>query len=159
MPNSAPETLTLEPAIARAAANEPAFAAAIAEQKAAALDRKIARTALLPAATYHNQAIYTEPNGVPASRIGQTTDAPAPSFIATMLSSSMRARACSMRRSGWAGRCHPLDGRERRLCLGELEIARRGLVSTIVSLFYGVGACIDKVKIAQEALDHFVELT
>ena len=42
-----PETLTLAQAIARAMANEPAFAAAVAEQKVAALDRKIARTALL----------------------------------------------------------------------------------------------------------------
>ena len=76
------ETLTLDQAIARATANEPAFATAAADQRATALERKIARSALLPSATYHNQAIYTKPNGVPASRIGQTADAPAPAFIA-----------------------------------------------------------------------------
>ena len=44
----------------------------------------------------------------------------------------------------------------------EMEIARRGLVSTVVALFYGLGAGSRKVKIAQEALDeasHFVQLT
>ena len=76
------ETLTLRKAIARATANEPSFAAALAAQKSAALDQKMARTALLPTATYHNQVLYTEPNGVPTSRIGQTTNAPAPIFIA-----------------------------------------------------------------------------
>ena len=44
----------------------------------------------------------------------------------------------------------------------ELEIARRGLVSTVVSLFYGAGTGEGKVRIAQEALDeanHFIEIS
>src|SRR5215471_7754561 len=55
--------ITLDEAIHRAQANEPAFAASLAESKAAALDRSIARASLLPGAVYHNQVLYTQPNG------------------------------------------------------------------------------------------------
>jgi outer membrane protein TolC len=158
-----PETLTLDQAIARATANEPAFAMALAEQKAAALDRKIARTALLPSATYHNQAVYTEPNGVPASRIGQTTNAPAPIFIANnavreYVSQGVFSETLGL---GQAGAIRLADANAAR-AQAELEIARRGLVTTVVSLFYGAGTGDEKVRIAQEALNesaHFVELT
>jgi outer membrane protein TolC len=157
------ETLTLEQAIARATANEPAFAAAATEQKAAALDRKIARTALLPTATYHNQAIYTEPNGVPASRIGQTTNAPAPIFIAN---NSVREYASQgvfteTLGLGQVGAIRMADANAAR-AQAELEVARRGLVTTVVSLFYGTGAGKGRVQIAREALDeanHFVDIT
>ena len=160
---STPETLTLEQAIARAGANEPAFAAAAAEQKAAALERKIARTALLPTAAYHNQAIYTEPNGVPASRIGQTTNAPAPAFIANNAVREYASQGVFNETLGLGqvGAIRSADANAAR-AQAELEIARRGLVNTIVSLFYGSDAGSGKVKIAQEALDeanHFVDLT
>lgn len=157
------ETLTLDQAIARATANEPAFATATAEQKAAALERKIARTALLPSATYHNQAIYTQPNGVPASRIGQTTDAPAPVFIANNAVREYASQGVFDERIGLGqvGAIRSADASAAR-AQAELEIARRGLVSTVVSLFYGVGVGSGKVQIAQQALDeanHFVEIT
>lgn len=157
------ETLTLDQAIARAIANEPAFATAAAEQKAAALERKIARTALLPSATYHNQAIYTQPNGVPASRIGQTTDAPAPVFIANNAVREYASQGVFDERIGLGqvGAIRSADANAAR-AQAELEIARRGLVSTVVSLFYGVGVGSGKVQIAQQALDeanHFVEIT
>ncbi|HSU18153.1 MAG TPA: hypothetical protein VLI45_00290, partial [Acidobacteriaceae bacterium] len=73
--------ITLEDAIRRAEANEPAFAAAAAESRALALERTDAKAALLPTAIYHNQVIYTQPNGT-SNRIGQTTGEPAPIFIA-----------------------------------------------------------------------------
>ena len=160
---STAETLTLEQAIARAAANEPAFAAAAAEQKAAALERKIARTALLPTATYRNQAIYTQPNGVPASRIGQVTDAPSPVFIANNAVREYASQGVFNETLGLGqvGAIRSADANAAR-AQAEMEIARRGLVSTVVVLFYGLGAGSRKVKIAQEALDeasHFVQLT
>ena len=46
-----------------ARANEPTFAAAAANARVAALDHSIARAALLPNATFHNQYLYTQPNG------------------------------------------------------------------------------------------------
>ena len=158
-----PETLTLEQAIARATANEPAFAAAAAEQKAAGLDRKIARTALLPTATYHNQVIYTQPNGVPASRIGQTTNAPAAIFIANNAVREYASQGVFNETLGLGqvGAIRLADASAAR-AQAELEVARRGLVTTVVSLFYGVGTGEGRVRIAREALDeanHFVDLT
>ncbi len=158
-----PETLTLEQAIARATANEPAFAAAAAEQKAAVLERRIARTALLPTATYHNEAIYTEPNGVAASRIGQTTNAPAPIFIANNAVREYASQGVFDETIGLgqvAG-IRLADANAAR-AQAELEVARRGLVSTVVALFYGVGAGRGKLQIAREAVaeaDHFVDVT
>ena len=163
VPAATPETLTLEQAIARASANEPAFAAAAAEQKVATLERKIARTAVLPTATYHNQALYTQPNGAPSSRIGQTTNAPAPVFIAN---NAVREYASQVVFNetlslGQVGTIRLADANAAR-AQAELEVARRGLVSTVVALFYSVGAGAGKVTIAQQAqdeADHFVDLT
>ena len=158
-----PETLTLEQALARASANEPAFAAARAEQKALALERKNARAALLPTATYHNQAIYTQPNGVPASRIGQTTDAPSPIFIANNAVREYASQGVFSETIGLGqvGAVRLADA-EAAKATAELEIARRGLVSTVVSLYYGTAAGQQKLQIAERALaeaDSFAEIT
>lgn len=157
------ETLTLEQAIARASANEPAFAAALAAQKSAVLDRKIARTAFLPTATYHNQVLYTEPNGVPTSRIGQTTNAPAPIFIANNAVREYASQGVFDEKLGLGqiGAVRLADA-QAAFAQAELEVARRGLVATVVALFYDAGAGPGKVQVAQQALDdanHFVDLT
>ncbi len=157
------ETLTLDQAIARAMANEPAFAAVQAERKALALERTNARAALLPTATYHNQAIYTQPNGVPTSRIGQTTDAPAPVFIANNAVREYASQGVFNETLGLgqvAG-IRLADANAAR-AQAELEIARRGLVSTVVTLFYGVNSGTSKVAVAEQALaetDRFVDIT
>ena len=137
--STAPESLTLQQAIRRAMANEPAFAAARAEQRALALEKTNARTALLPTATYHNQAIYTEPNGVPASRIGQTTDAPAPIFIANNAVREYASQGVFNETLGLAqvGAIRLADANAAR-AVAELEIARRGLVNTVTTLYFGV---------------------
>src|SRR3954453_15004188 len=59
-PSGTPVIITLDEAIRRAQANEPNFAIARAEAKATALDRSIARAALLPNAVYLNQFLYTQ---------------------------------------------------------------------------------------------------
>ncbi len=56
-----PTAISLDDAIARARSNEPVFAAAAAASRNAALDRSIARSALLPSVQYHNQYLYTQP--------------------------------------------------------------------------------------------------
>ncbi|MGI4853099.1 MAG: TolC family protein [Janthinobacterium lividum] len=155
--------LTLDQAIVRATGNEPAFAAAAAEQKAAALERKIARTALLPTAVYHNQVIYTKPNGVPASRIGQTTDAPAPAFIANNAVREYVSQGVFDEKIGLSQfAAIRLAAANAARSQAELEVARRGLVNAVIALFYGAGAGSSKVTIAQQALDeanHFVDIT
>src|SRR5450432_519857 len=53
--SAAAPAITLDDAITRARGNEPAFAAAVAASKNAALDRSIAQSTLLPSVIYHNQ--------------------------------------------------------------------------------------------------------
>ena len=55
-----PAAITLDEAIARARANEPMFAAAVASAKNAKLDQSIARAALLPNVAAENQFLYTQ---------------------------------------------------------------------------------------------------
>src|SRR5258708_6742331 len=60
---SPPVVITLDEALKRAQSSESTYASAIADSKVAGLDRAIARAGLLPSVTYHNQALYTQPNG------------------------------------------------------------------------------------------------
>jgi outer membrane protein TolC len=157
------QTLTLDQAISLATANEPAFAAAQAEMQSAKLDRTNARVAMLPTATYHNQALYTEPNGVTASRIGQTTNAPSPAFIANNAVREYASQGVFNEAVGFSkvGAIKLADANAIR-AEAELEIARRGLVNTVVALYYGLGANAEKVTIAERALaeaDRFLDIT
>ena len=80
--SSQPVTITLDEAIRRAQLNEPTYVAASASSRTSALDRSIARAALLPSVDYHNQLLYTQPNGL-LNQAGQGAAAqPAPRFIA-----------------------------------------------------------------------------
>ncbi|MGI4755227.1 MAG: TolC family protein [Janthinobacterium lividum] len=157
------ERLTLEQAIARAQGNEPLFVAAAAERKALALERTNAKATLLPTVTYHNLAIYTKPNGVPSSRIGQTTDAPAPAFIANNAVREYASQGLFDEKIGLAqfATIHLADANAARAA-AELEIARRGLVATVVNLFYGTAGGTQKVDVAVEAkleAEQFLEIT
>lgn len=155
--------ITIEQAIALAAGNEPALAAARAERGASVLERANARAALLPTAVYHNQAIYTQPNGVPASRIGQTTDAPAPVFIANNAVREYASQGVFSETLGLGQvAAVRLSDANAARASAELEVTRRGLVATVVTLFYGVGGADEKVGIATRAMgeaNRFVDVT
>jgi outer membrane protein TolC len=158
-----PNTLTLDQAIARAMVNEPAFATAKTEQQALALERTNARMALLPTATYHNEVIYTQPNGIPSSHIGQTADAPSPIFIANNAVREYASQGLFNETLGLrqVGAIRTADANAAR-AQAELEVARRGLVNTVATLYYGMSSGENKVDIAKQAAaeaDHFVEIT
>lgn len=162
-PPQAPVRLTLAQAIARAEKNEPAFASAKANRAVSQLERTNARAALLPTATFHNEAIYTEPNGVPSSRIGQVTDAPSPVFIANNAVREYASQGVFNETLGLGqfAAIHLADANAARAA-AELEVARRGLVSTVVTLYFNVSSGSSKVDVAREALDeanHFVDIT
>lgn len=162
-PTSPSSALSLEQAIALAQANEPAFAAASAERGASALERTNAKTAFLPTVTYHNQAIYTRPNGVAASRIGQTAGADSPVFIANNAIREYASQAVVDERIGLGqvAAVHAATANALR-AEAEAEVARRGLVLTVVNLFFGSQSASSRVRIATEALkeaDHFLDLT
>ena len=136
--------VTLKDAIARAEANEPTFAAAMADSKVAGQDRWIARTGLLPNAVYHNQAIYTQ--------AGSAQGAGSPKFIAGNGVHEYMSQAVVNETAGLAGvadvrRADAAAARAK----AELEVARRGLVSAVTGLYYGALAADAKLAIAEQA--------
>ena len=148
--------ITLDEAIARARANEPAFAAALAASRVSALDRSIAVSALLPGMVYHNQYIYTQgatgPTGSGNASAGSTSISGTPRFIANntvheYVSQGVVSETIGVQQVTAVSRASAAAAVAR----AELEIARRGLVSTVVRLFYGALAAERKLEVAQRA--------
>ncbi len=154
-----PASITLEQAIALARANEPNFAAAAANKRVAALDHSIAQAALLPNVSYHNQVLYTQPNGAfnGGGPVGsQSLRGSSP----TTRCASMPARASSRKRFGLqqltaVSRASAADA----VAAAEFEIARRGLVATVTGLFYQALAADRKVGVAQRAAGESASFT
>jgi outer membrane protein TolC len=155
--------LTLEDAIRLAQANEPAFAAAVAESRAAALERKDAKAALLPSVTFHNQYLFTESNRTRATTTQGATSQSLPAFIANNSIHEYTNQAAVTETLGLAGAASArLASANAVRAQAELEIARRGLVSTVAELYYNIRAGADRLTVAQRALEEanrFVELT
>jgi outer membrane protein TolC len=155
--------ITVDAAIRRAQLNEPAYAAAVAEGRVAGLDRSIARASLLPSLTFHNQGLYTQPNGL-ANQAGQGAGSqPSPRFIAN---NAVREYASQGIVNETLGLAQVADVRRADAAAAqsaaEQEIARRGLVATVTELFYDVKAAGRRVTIATEAYskaEDFVRLT
>jgi outer membrane protein TolC len=160
-----PGQITLEDAISRVKANEPTFAAAVASAKVAALDRSLARSALLPSVVYHNQYLYTQPAHGPSQSANASTAATTsvPRFIANnsvheYTSQGVVSETIGMQQVTAVAQASAAA----RFASAELEIARRGLVVTVTSLYYSALSANHKLAIAQRALDEtnsFTELT
>jgi outer membrane protein TolC len=155
-----PIAIALQEAIRRAEANEPSYAASVAESRASALDRSIARAGLLPGVTYHNQALYTQANGL-QNQAGQGAGTqPSPKFIANNAVREYASQAVVNETLGLgslAGVRHA-DAAAARAA-AELEIARRGLKATVVGLFYGVIAAGNKLAVAERAHSEATDFT
>ena len=148
-----PVAVTLDQALSRAQANEPSFAAASAASKVAALDHSIARAALLPSAVYHNQFLYTQPSG---SSSTQST----PRFIANnavheYTSQGVVSETIGLQQLTAVSRAAAAAA----VASAELEIARRGLVATVVGLFYGSLAADHKLTVAERAASEATSFT
>jgi len=149
-PTETPITITLAEAIKRAEANEPTYAAISAESTATGLDRLTARAGLLPSVVYHNQAVYTQ------SDRGQTT----PRFIANNAAREYTSQAVVNETLGLgslAGVRHA-DAAAARAA-AELEIAQRGLVAAVTSLYYGAVTADNKLTIAERAREESADFT
>ena len=154
--------ISLAEAIHRAQQNEPVFANALAAQKSANIDRYIARASLLPSVIYHNQMIYTEANGKinPTAQPGTQV---APVFIANnaiheYVSQASINETLGLKQFADAAVASANAAR----ATAELEIARRGLVASVVNLYYSVSASETKQRLLQEALgeaESFTDLT
>jgi outer membrane protein TolC len=150
--------VSLDEAISRARANEPGFAAAAAASRVSALDRSIARSALLPSVVYHNQYFYTQSNGSASNgssnQAGGAGSQSAPRFIASnavheYTSQGVVTETIGLKQITDVSRASAASA----VAAAELEIARRGLVATVVSLFYGSLAADEKAAVAQRAAD------
>jgi outer membrane protein TolC len=156
-----PTVITLEEAIRRAEANEPTYAAAAAQSKSAGLDRSIAVSGLLPSARYYSQGIYTQPNGIRSDNGEGVPETPNPKFVANdsrpreymaqgIVDESLSfAGPAAVRRADAAA----------AMARAQLEIARRGLVATVTSMFYGSLAANDKEAIAQRGYQDAADFT
>ena len=161
-PSAAVVVVSLDEAIHRAQANEPNFAAIRAEAGATALDRSIARAALLPTAVYHNQFLYTQSNGS-AGRASAVTGGVPVVFIANNTIHEYISQAAVTETIGLKGIAdvHLADATAARAA-AEYEVARRGLVATVVSLYYTLSASERKVGVAERAENEaagFTDLT
>lgn len=160
-PAAQPVSISLEEAIRRAQANEPTFATAVADSRSAALDRSIARSALLPGVTYHNQYLYTEGTGFATSSVqGGTGSTAAPRFIANnavheYVSQGLVDETIGLAQFAGVRRADAAAA----LAAAELEISRRGLVATVSGLYYGVIASDHKLAVAEEARSEAADFT
>ena len=148
-----PAVITLEEAIHRAQSSAANYAAAVAAGQSARLDRNIAYAGLLPSMTYNNSALYTEPQR-PYSRSSAApgSSEPLPVYIANNAPREYVSQGTVSETIGLAS----IASAQRAAALAaqaaaEQEIARRGLVSAVVSLFYGSLAADHKLAVAQRA--------
>ena len=151
--------ITLAQAVAQARANEPVFAAAAANKRVTALNRSIARAALLPSVTYHNQVLYTQPNGA-TNGSGPTGSQSAARFIANNGVREYASQGIVSETLGLTGftavsRAAAADA----VATAELEIARRGLVAGVTVLFYQALAAEHKVDVARRAASEAASFT
>jgi outer membrane protein TolC len=159
VPPAAPPTISLQDAIQRAQLNEPAFAASVAAQKSAAIDRYIAKTALLPSVIYHNQMLYTEPNGQ-TNQGGQAGTQQAPIFIANNAIHEYMSQASIDERVGLKQFADVrVSSANAARADAEMEVARRGLVSAVVNLYVQVSAAEIKRGLLTQALQEAVSFT
>ncbi|GAC1651395.1 MAG: hypothetical protein NVS9B15_11600 [Acidobacteriaceae bacterium] len=146
--------ITLTEAVQRAQGANSAYALARANADIANAQNTIARSALLPGIMYHNQYLYTQGSKTPTTLASNGTQAPAVRFIANntvheyisqgiateTIGPNLLAQLGSAKASAAAARA-------------ELEVARRGLVNTVVGSYYNVLATAQKTGIATRALD------
>jgi outer membrane protein TolC len=159
VPAGSPVAITLDEAIARARTNEPNFAAAVAARGVAALDHSIARSALLPSVTYHNQVLYTQPNGS-TNGGGPIGSQAAPRFIANnavreYASQGVVTETLGLQQLTAVSRAAAADA----VATAELELARRGLVSAVTTLFYQSLAADQRIAVARRAAGEAASFT
>lgn len=152
-------TIDLTEAIRRAQSNQPAFAAAVAESRATALDPSIARAALLPSATYHNQYLFTQANGA-TNAAGQAGIQLAPIFVANNTVHEYYSQGSVNEILGFKQLADlQVANAGAARSAAEFEIVRRGLVSAVVGLYYGSSSSQRKLQIAQRAAGEAADFT
>jgi outer membrane protein TolC len=126
----------------------------MADSKIAGIDRSIARAGLLPSAIYHNQALYTQPNGQ-GQGIGQSFRFISNNSVHEYASQAVVNEQIGISQFSAVRRADAAAA----MASAELEIARRGLVSAVTGLYFGVAAADKKLEVAKVALDEAMDFT
>src|SRR5580704_1479506 len=143
--------ISLSEAIRRAQQNEPTFASALATQKSAVIDRYLRNAALLPSVVYHNQVLYTQPNGQ-TNEIAHSGAQASPIFIANNAVHEYISQASINETIGLKHFADAqVEAANAARASAELEVARRGLILSVVSLYYSVSAFETKPQVLEEA--------
>lgn len=137
--------ITLADAVKRAETANTAYATAVADAKVGDSERTIARSALLPGFVYHNQYLYTQGTGRASSPIRFIANNTVHEYV------SQGSVTETIGGAGFAG--YRRATAEAAAARARLEVARRGLVVTVVGNYYGVLAAEAKLAVAQRALE------
>jgi outer membrane protein TolC len=157
--------ITLDEAIQRAQVSDVNYRTAAAAKSIAGLDRSIARSALLPGVVYHNQYIYTKPGQQPLSPTagGTASSTGTPIFIANNSIHEYISQGAVTETIGIAGIANYYRlSAEAEASAARQEVARRGLVATVIGNYFNVQATERKLGVAQrsaEEAQRFSQLT
>jgi outer membrane protein TolC len=150
--SAAPLTLTLQDALARARVNEPQYRAAVTAYGVSRHTTVESRAGLLPNAAYNGQYLYTQGNGTSTGRfIGANG-------VHEYISEGNVHQALSLQNVAEYRRARA----EEALAKAKSEIAARGLVVTVVQVYYGFVVAQRKYATAQRAAgeaEHFFDIT
>jgi outer membrane protein TolC len=149
---ASPLPLTLQDALARAKKNSTEFQAASTDAAIAAEDRKQARDALLPTASYNNQVLYTQGTGTGGVRYIANNAVHEYMSQGNVHEAIDLAGVANYRRAAAAA----------AIARARAEIASRGLVVTVVQDYFRVAAGQSKLEIAQRGAsqgEEFFKLT
>ena len=139
---AAPLTLTLQDALSRARNNAPQFLSALTDAAVAHEDRVQTRAGLLPVVTYNNEYLYAQGNGTPAGRYI------ANNAVHEYVSQGNAHEAIGLGQFADYRRTIAAEA----LARARAEVARRGLVVTVVQSFYGLAAAQRKYSTSQAAV-------
>jgi outer membrane protein TolC len=137
----APQTLTLQDALALARKNSVDFQAALTDQGVAHQDKVQARAGLLPSVSYNNQILYTQGNGTPTVR-----------FVANNAVHEYISQGNVHEMFAYSGVAdYRRSGALEAVARAKAEIATRGLVVAVVQAYYGLLAAQRKYATNQAA--------
>jgi outer membrane protein TolC len=139
--STAPLTLTLQDAIARARKNDPEYRAAVTEYGLAKEDRVQGRAALLPSANYSAALLYTQGNGTSTGRFVGANG------VHEYVSQGNIHQDISLQGIADYGRARAAEAVAR----ARSEIVARGLIVTVVQAYYHLVVAERKYSTAQRA--------
>jgi outer membrane protein TolC len=157
--------ITLDEAVQRAQASDVSYRTAVTDKTVAGLEKTIARSTLLPGVVYHNQFIYTQPSQSfpPSTKALNSSTTNTPIFIANNAVHEYISQGVVTETIGVGGITdYRRLSAEAEASAARQEVARRGLVATVIGHYYGVQAAERKVAVVQRSADEalrFSQLT